>query len=161
MKRLKNGYTRKQYAYAQKSLAPARTKKADALAVGYSESVANNALARIESTEGYANAISALASDAGNIALKFMTQLKHADISKLDVATTMTQLEKIVGVFERLTVPVKKETESKGVNPLRAIILEHVVAHDAPQSATPHKVIDAETKTTPTSTGEDCEDCEY
>ena len=153
MKRMKNGYTRKQYAYAQRSLAPARTKKEDALAVGYAPSVANNALARIENTEGYANAIGALASDAGNITLKFMAHLKHADISKMDVATAMTQLEKIAAVFERLTTPMKKETESKGVNPLRAIILEHVTARDAePMTPTPHRIIDA----TPTSTGEDC-----
>ena len=137
MKRLKNGYTRKQYAYAQRSLSPSRTKKADALAVGYSPSVANNAMARIENTEGYANALGALASEAGNITLKFMAHLKHADLSKMDVPTAMTQLEKIAGIFERLTVQPKAEAEKKGVNPLRTIILEHVKSRDVTPTSTP------------------------
>lgn len=146
MKRTKNGYTRKQYAYAQRSLAPAgaTTKKAMALAVGYSPSVADSVKDRIEKTEGYSNAIAALASDAGNVALKIMHKLKHADIDKMSFETAVDQLTKVAAVFEKFT-PQAKVEETKKPNGLRAIILEHVTARDVePRTST--VIHDAETK---------------
>ena len=150
MKRTKEGYTRKQYAYAQRSLSPATTKKEDALAVGYSPAVAHSVAQKIEQTEGYSNAIAALASDAGNVALKIMHKLKHADIDKMSFETAVDQLTKVAAVFEKFT-PQARAEEPKKANGLRAIILEHVVAHDAPS-----KVIDAETKSETTPS-----ECDY
>lgn len=137
MKRTKNGYTLKQYAYAQRRLAPKGTKKQMALAVGYAPSVASSVSDKIEATEGYSNAMAALASDAGNIALKIMHKLKHADIEKMGFETAVDQLTKVAAVFEKFT-PQAKNIENKGENPLRAIILEHVNVHDVPNAdATP------------------------
>jgi len=153
MKRTKEGYTRKQYAYAQRSLSPATTKKEDALAVGYSPAVAHSVAQKIEQTEGYSNAIAALASDAGNVALKIMHKLKHADIDKMSFETAIDQLVKVAAVFEKFT-PQAKTEEPKKANGLRAIILESVTVHDT--ETVPMTVIDAHT-TTPQAD----DDCEY
>lgn len=152
MKRPKGGYTLKQHAYAMRSLAPegSTTKKDMALAVGYSPGVATAVSSHIEKTEGYSNAIAALASDAGNVALKIMHKLKHADIDKMSFESAVDQLMKVAAVFEKFT-PQQRQAESTKPNGLRAIILEHVTAHDAPD-----KVIDVQA-TTPTPQN----DCEY
>ena len=156
MKRTKQGYTRKQYAYASRSLAPqeSATKKEMALAVGYSPAVAHSVAQKIERTEGYSNAIAALASDAGNVALKIMHKLKHADLDKMSFETAVDQLTKVAAVFEKFTPQAKAEPEHKP-NGLRAVILEHVTSRDAePMTPTPHKVIDAQAMSIPSDEDE-------
>lgn len=131
MKRRKDGYTPKQYAYAMRSLAPkkSRSKREMALAVGYSDNVAKNTLARIERTEGFENALGALASKTGNAALKILAEVNNRDLSKVPLAELMSSITTLAHAWETFT-PQEKEPENKGSNPLRAIILEHVKVTD-------------------------------
>ena len=125
MKRTKNGYTRKQYAYAQNNLSGNGVSKKDiALRSGYSMNAANSVKTKIEDTEGYANAMSALASETGNLALKVYHTLKHKDLSKESVSTLLGAITTLSHAWEKFTPKVKEEDNSN--NRLKGILLQHV-----------------------------------
>ena len=126
MRRTKNGYTRKQYAYAQNNLGgKGKTKKEIALMSGYKTSVAESVRDKIENTEGYANAMSALASETGNAALQIYHAFKHKDLSKESIPTLMSALSTIASAWETFT-PKQKQSEDAPSNKLRGILLQHV-----------------------------------
>lgn len=136
MKRPKNGSTTRQMAYAMRSLSPqeATSKREMALAVGYAQSVADKPGQKIESTEGYANAMALLASKSGNVALKVLHELQNRDLGKESVSTLLEAISTIGAAWERFTPQIVKDDEKIKRNSLRDIILEDV------------RVIDAETK---------------
>ncbi len=126
MRRTKGGYTLKQHAYAMRMLAPsdAKSKAQMAREVGYSPSVALSVSDKIEKTEGFSNAIAALAAESGNVALKLMHKLKHQDIGDMSFEVAVDQLTKIAAVFEKFT-PKQSKGDDKP-NGLRDIILREV-----------------------------------
>ena len=126
MKRTKNGYTTKQFAYAQNRLgAKGDTKKEIALASGYSLPVANSVVGKIESTEGYANALGALAMENGNVALKVYAELKNRDLSKIDFEKLLSSITILANAWS-VYVP-KNEKTSEGGNKLREIVMARVI----------------------------------
>lgn len=132
MKRTRNGYTRKQYAYAQNVLhGVGTTKKEAALVSGYSPAVAHSVVQKIESTEGFSNAMSALASETGNVALQVLHTLKHRDLSKEPTQTLLNAVNTLANAWERFTPKEQKNLPDKGSNRLRAILLEPTKTHDA------------------------------
>ena len=139
MKRPKNGYTRKQYAYAQHSLSgKGKTKKEAALLSGFSPSVALKATEKIERTEGYANAMAALASETGNVALKVLHTLKHKNLENEDTRVLLEAVTVLASAWDRFTPkPSKDEETRKDGNMLRAIFVETVKPKDA-QTLTPN-----------------------
>lgn len=139
MKRRKNGYTLRQYAYAQGTLAPkkTRTKKALALSVGFAPSVADNTKAQIENTEGFSNAMSALASENGNVALKVYHELKHRDLSKVDFDKLLNAITTLASAW---SVYAPKQDKGDSTNKLRDIILQRVENQTVNVKAEPPKV---------------------
>lgn len=123
MKRAKNGYTRKQYAYVQNSLDTNKSKRQVALQSGFSPSVALSVKSKIESTEGYHNAMAKLASDAGNVALKVFHELQGRNLKDEKTETLLKAVTVLADAFDKFTPKTKKEDESKRDNPLRAVIL--------------------------------------
>lgn len=124
MRRTKNGYTRKQYAYAQNNLGgKGKTKKEIALMSGYAPSVAHSVVGQIESTEGYANAMHALAGETGNFALKVYHSLNKKDLDKEDFKTLLNSITTLAEAFERFT---PKRQEQPAESPLRAILAQKV-----------------------------------
>ena len=123
MKRAKNGYTRKQFNYAQMALNGNKTKQEIALDAGYSPSVAVSVSSHIEKTEGYANAMAKLASDAGNVALKVFHELQGRNLKDEKTETLLKAVTVLADAFDKFTPKTKKEDDNKRDNPLRAIIL--------------------------------------
>lgn len=136
MKRPKNGYTMRQYAYASHKLAPkkVRTKKEAALLAGYPPSTASTVSSHIEKTEGYANAVAALASETGNVALKVLHTLKYRDLTHESTSTLLEAVTVLASAWDRFTPKPSKDDDegagSKG-NPLRAIFVETIKPRDA------------------------------
>ena len=127
MKRPRNGSTMKQRAYAMHVLRPAgkRTKKEAALAAGYAPSVATSIVSKIESTEGFANAMRDLAAESGNVVLQIMHTLKHKDMAKEDFKTLIDAASTMASVWEKLNVkPLQKEQPEKSNN-LKVIFQNH------------------------------------
>lgn len=132
------GYTTRQYAYAQRSLAPAdsTTKKDMALASGYSVGVSVAVSTHIEKTEGYANALAALASETGNVALKALATLKNRDLSRENTETLLRAIEVLADTWEKFTPQARpqKGEDPATPNSLRAIILHEVESTDVTDS---------------------------
>ena len=125
MKRAKNGYTRKQYAYAQNNLSGnGESKREIALRSGYTLNSANSVMSKIEQTQGYSNAMSALASDTGNVALKVYHSLKNRDLDKESVPVLLKAIDTLANAWEKFTP--KQSDDSGQPNRLRGIILQHV-----------------------------------
>lgn len=128
MKRTKNGYTRKQYAYAQNNLSgKGKSKKEIALMSGYSLNAANSVKVKIENTEGYSNAMAALAGETGNFALQVYHALKQKDLSKESVSTLLGAVSTLASAWEKFTPKAK---EDEGHNRLKGVILQHVTTQN-------------------------------
>lgn len=126
MKRRKNGSTLKQYAYAKKLLgAEKQTKKEIALSVGYSPSIAENTKSMIEQTEGFDNAMNALASETGNLVMQIYHTLKNKDLSKESVPVLLDAVTTMANAWERFT-PKQTAEKGKGANKLRGIVLQRI-----------------------------------
>lgn len=126
MKRTKNGYTTKQWAYAQNRYgAKGDSKKEIALVSGYSPSVANSVVGKIESTEGYANALGALAMENGNVALKVYAEIKNRDLSKIDFDKLLNSITVLANAWS-VYVPKNEKTSESG-NKLREIVMARVI----------------------------------
>ncbi|MES2408759.1 MAG: hypothetical protein V4509_00480 [Patescibacteria group bacterium] len=125
MRRSKLGYTERQGAYAMNKLGGSdKSKTKIALRSGYAPSVAIHATEKIEDTEGYANAMSALASQNGNLALKVYYDLLHRDLSKESVKTLLDALTTLASAWQVYTPKVKDENDN--VNKLRSIVLNRI-----------------------------------
>ena len=124
MKRSRSGYTARQWAYAQNVLS-GKTKKQSALDSGYSMTTANKAKQDIEDTGGFSNAMNALASKAGNVALAVMHKLGETD--RVNAMTTRELLESVAVLstaFVRFT-PKPEKDPSQG-NVLRDIFVKQI-----------------------------------
>lgn len=134
MKRTRNGYTPMQWAYAQHVLS-GKTKKESAILAGYKEVTANAPTRNIESTEGFANAMTELAGKAGNVALSVMHKLGEKErIDKMTTGELMEAVNVLSTAFVRFTPKEKKD--SLDGNILRDIFAKQIEKQ---------KVIDANT----------------
>ena len=136
MKRPRNGSTMRQRAYALNVLRPAgkSTKKEAALAAGYSPSVAQSIVSKIESTEGFSNAMRDLAAESGNVVLQILHTLKHKDMAKEDFKTLIDAASTMANVWDKLNIKPKEKGDAEKINNLKVIFQNH--AKDATINAT-------------------------
>jgi len=127
MKRPRNGSTMKQRAYAMNVLRPQgkSTKKEAALAAGYSPAVASSIVSKIESTEGYANAMRDLAAESGNVVLQILHTLKHKDMAKEDFKTLIQAADTMASVWDRMNIKPKEKGDGEKINNLKVIFQNH------------------------------------
>ena len=124
MRRLKNGSTPKQYAYAMRRWGgEGKSRRQIAMAVGYAENTANNAVARIEKTEGFHNALGDLAEKNHALALKVYAELNKRDLSKEDFSKLINSIQIIGNAFEKFA---PKQAQSQSALPYKALLLQHV-----------------------------------
>lgn len=128
MKRPKHGATLKQYAYAKKLLnAEGRSKKDIALSVGFSPSVASNVEAKIEKSEGFQNAIIALASESNNLVMGIMAEYKargFKEFTNKDLAGALSAISKAWERFNREGDPDRDKSPTG--NKLKSIVLQRI-----------------------------------
>ncbi len=134
MKRPQRGSTLKQYAYATRRLSPGKvdTKKEAALLAGYSMTMAENAKAKIEDTEGYKNAVVVLAHKSNNLLLAVMTEFEVRGLSEFSNKDLNAALNAISGAWDRIEktrAPNKMKTPEG--NPLRAVFTKRVETQTA------------------------------
>lgn len=128
MKRSKTGYTMKQHAYARNLLSGKKESKTEvALSVGYAPATARNAGFEIEKTEGFSNAMSALAGESGNLYLQIVHTLKHKDLSKESTDTLLNAITTMANAWSIFTPKQKNnDSDSDSVSKLRNVLLQHV-----------------------------------
>lgn len=128
MKRSRSGHTIKQYAYATRVLTGgAKSKKEAALLSGYSMTMAENAKAKIENTEGYQNAIGVLAAESNNLLLGIMAEFKTRGLKKFSNADLVKALNAMTGAWDKIEErrsPSKMKTPEG--NPLRGVLMRRV-----------------------------------
>lgn len=127
MKRPTRGSTVKQFAYAQMRLTgQGETKKEIARKVGYSPTVANNARNKIETTEGYQNAVIELAAKSNNVVLKILAEFESRDLGEYSNKDLNGALNAIGGAWEKFNKVRAPNDPGKGGNPLRKVLLQRV-----------------------------------
>lgn len=153
MKRPQKGSTIKQYAYATRRLnGQGRTKKEIALLSGYTPSMAENAKAKIEDTEGYQNAIVQLAGDSNNLLIAVIAEFKARGLTEFSNAELTKALNAISSAWERIEKKRAPDAlKTPEGNRLRGIFTERVrtaviepMPAEVPASASQSEVKDAE-----------------
>lgn len=126
MKRPRGGSTVKQFAYATNLLGGrGKTKDEIARMSGYPPSVAANAKAKIESTEGFKNALIVLATKSNNLLLAVMSEFEARGLKGFSDADLIKALNAISGSWERVEkarAPARLKTDEG--NPLLAVFQE-------------------------------------
>jgi hypothetical protein len=138
MKRRRGGSTLKQYAYAVRRLSPgeAGSKQEIALLVGYSPSIAKNALNKIERTEGYKNAMVQLGLESNDLLLAVMHEFKARGLTNFSNKELNSALNAISVAWDRIEKrrePDKLKTPEG--NPLRAAFIRRVETRIETQAA--------------------------
>ncbi len=145
----------KQVAYARRAWgAKQETKKLIALDVGYSPSVANSVVSKIESRPGFNNAMARLAADSNNLALSVMHEFKARGLSDFSNKDLVGALNAIAGAWDRFNkglIEQNKPPEDNGKNRLKTVILQNIQKQVNVQQAEETKVkestiIEAEVK---------------
>lgn len=128
MKRPRQGSTIKQYAYATRMMnGEATSKKEAALLSGFSMSVAENAKAKIENTEGFKNAMMILAARSNNLLVAVMNEFEARGMkgfSNPDLIKAMNAVTTAWDKIESRRAPNKMKTPEG--NPLRAVFTKRV-----------------------------------
>lgn len=133
MTRLKKGSsTKKQMEYAKKRIFSTGQNKRDiALEVGYSKEVAATTKSKIESTDGFKNAVGKLALKSNNIALNILEEFERRGVKDFSNKDLISGLDAIGRAWERFTAPPRHHKDNgmdydNGKNPLRTVILQTV-----------------------------------
>lgn len=133
MRRPNKGSSLKQVAYATRVMSGgAGSKKEAALLSGYTLSMAQNAKAKIEDTEGYHNAMFALAMKSNNLLLAIMSEFSARGITEFSNADLIKALNAVSGAWDRIEnrrAPNALKTPEG--NPLRAIFTQRVETRTA------------------------------
>lgn len=129
MKISKTGSTMRQVAYARRVWGgKSENKKQAALDVGYSPSVANSCVLKIESKRGFNNAMAKLASDSGNIALAVMHEFQARGVKDFSNKDLVGALNAIAGAWDRFNkglIEQERPTDN-GKNRLRTLMIQRV-----------------------------------
>lgn len=133
MKRPRQGSTIKQVAYATRMMnGEATSKKEAALLSGFSMSVAENAKHKIETTEGYKNAMIQLHTRSNNLLNAIMFEFETRGLTKFSNKDLVSALGAITKAWDKIdskrATPHMKDPEK---NPLRAIFTEKTTTRTA------------------------------
>ncbi len=129
MKIAHNASTSKQIAYARASFgAEGKRKKDIALAVGYSESIANSVVGKIETHKGYINAMGELAKEGNNLALSIFDEFKRRDMSDFSNKELIVALGTIATALDKFNQRLMEAANPKGEgkNRLRTLVLQNI-----------------------------------
>lgn len=133
MKRSKTGSTIKQFAYATRMMnGQAGSKKEAALLSGFSMSVAENAKNKIESTEGFKNAVQVLAFRSNNLLVAVMNEFETRGLkafSNKDLVSAMNAITAAWSKIDEKRAPDKMKTPEG--NPLRGVFTRRVETRTA------------------------------
>ena len=122
----------KQLAYARRVWgAKGSDKKSIALDVGYSPSVANSVVSKIESRKGFHNAIAKLAADSNNLALAAMHEFKARGFDDFSNKDLVAALNAIAGAWDKFNKGVRElenegDAKDNGKNRLKTVILQNI-----------------------------------
>lgn len=124
MKRPRQGSTIKQVAYATRMMnGSAESKKEAALLSGYSMSIAENAKYKIESTEGYKNAMIVLHTRSNNLLNAIMHEFEVRGLEKFSNKDLVSALNAISGAWDKIdTKRAPNKMKTPEGNPLRAVL---------------------------------------
>ncbi len=112
MKRLKDGATFRQTQYARRILSgQGKNKKEIALSVGYAPSVASSVMSKIESTEGYANAVRSLADETGDIVMLAYASLKKRNLDNESTETILKSINILANAWQVFSNDKKQDQE--------------------------------------------------
>lgn len=139
MKRPRQGSTIKQVAYATRMMnGQAKTKKEAALLSGFSKSVAENAKHKIESTEGYQNAIIGLATQSGNLLQAILAEFTARGIKNFSDSDLIKATNAITGAWDKIDQRRATNTlKTPEGNPLRKLFIERTETRTSVIETTP------------------------
>ncbi len=104
-----------------------KSKKEIALLSGYTKSMAENAKYKIETTEGYKNAMINLAQKSGNLLMGVMAEFEARGFKNFSNKDLVSAINAVTGAWDKIDTkraPVAMKNPEK--NPLRAIFTDRV-----------------------------------
>lgn len=118
----------KQVAYARRLFnGDGKTKKDIARSVGYSPAMANNAFAKIESSEGFHNAMQKLAMESNNLLLAVMEQYKARGLQGFSNKDLNGAMNAIAAGWDRIAKQrAPNRNQDPEQNPLRKVFMQKV-----------------------------------
>ncbi len=126
----KTGSTLKQTAYARRVFgAQGKDRKHIALDVGYSPAVANDVKAKIESKQGFHNAMAKLATESNAIALQIMHEFQSRGVENFSDKNLVAALNAIGNAWSKFNGPLLDDGRKKdapGGNKLRTVVLQQI-----------------------------------
>lgn len=125
MKRPRNGSTVKQYAYAHNKLSgKANSKYEVAKLSGYSNTMARRPKEKIESTDGYKNAMMQLAAQSNNMLMKVLYEFDRRDITKFADKDLIAAVNAITSSWAKIdTQRQMNANKDPDKNPLRSLFM--------------------------------------
>lgn len=129
MKISKTGASLRQIAYARRVWGGKdQNKKQVALDVGYSPSVANSCVSKIENHKGFNNAMAVLAAESNNLALSIMHEFKSRGVADFSNKDLVGALNAIAGAWDRFNKGLieQERPQDNGKNRLRTIMIQKV-----------------------------------
>ena len=128
MKRPRIGSTIKQVAYATRVLGgAASSKKEAALLSGYSMGIAKNAKTKIETTEGYKNALLALHTRSTNLVNKILVEFELRGFDTFSNKDLISAVNAVVAAWDKIdTKRAPTLMKDPTTNPLRKVFTERV-----------------------------------
>jgi hypothetical protein len=125
MKRTANGATMQQMDYAKGRLRGGKSKFAIAIEAGYKDSVARNALEKIESTVGYQNAMNILLKGSVDLVGDIMAEYTRRGFDKMSDKDLNGAINAITTAWERIGKQRGQGKEKDpNENPLRAAVMQ-------------------------------------
>lgn len=133
MKRPRQGSTIKQMAYASRMMnGSAESKKEAALLSGFSMSVAENAKHKIETTEGYKNAMIELHTRSNNLLNAIMHEYEVRGLKNFSNKDLVAATNAIANAWDKIdTKRAPNKMKTPEGNPLRAVLTRRVETQTA------------------------------
>lgn len=127
MKRPRAGSTLKQSAFARKLLnAEGGSKKEIALSVGYSKNTANKTMEKIETSEGFHNAVIKLAHESNNLILAVMSEYKARGLTNFSNKDLNGALNAIGAAWDKLNKHRAPNDSRSPENPIKKVIMQKI-----------------------------------
>ncbi len=128
MKRPRRGSTPKQYAYATRKLTGAgSSKKEMALLSGFSPSTAENVKYKIETTEGFHNAMLEMATKSNNVLMAILAEYEIRGMNTFSNKDLNGAVNAIAAAWDRIeTRRAPARSKDPEQNPLRRAIIQKV-----------------------------------
>lgn len=125
-------FTHKQYQYANYIMNEDMTRGEAMIRAGYSEKASEHP-ARVEQSEGFVTAMTAIAGSTGKAFIKFINEVERRDLSQEDTKVILQGIDTLSRAWERF-VPKKKDVENNSLSGIFDNVIDITSSNEQPKT---------------------------